>query len=286
MKLLVRDRFAAALALTSGHEQPDYDGYFATLNADQRQLLADLEQGSFEMALDLRDMTGMLLHRHVLHATRWVLAHPRHQPAWFDEFARRSAGFDFMRYELDPWLALRGHADSASRLCAGLTKDLVDEESLAVLALTGTQCANVVELARDPGERFGLWTDDGKPCSLEASQASAWAKLRPVLPDTLRVDAGVEVSEGCGAFIAAFAAQRTVGPLVRRRFERLGYRVEASGEPCRDPLGAVFDLPPTTTHHVAVDPDQSLTCRFAIDDARRRIEVTGSGPPARRESDE
>lgn len=285
-KLLIRDDSAPALALTSGHEDPDYDGYFATLSPQQRETLFEIEHAYFDVIVD-SSLDGTLMHQIVLRNAEWIEAHPEHQPPWFEEVAKRAVAKDFGRHTFDPWLALTGDTDSAKRLCDSLT-DYADERTLAVLALTGGQCAGVVDLLRKE-ELYGVWADDGAPCTVEEAKASARHQLQRILPASLRVDGGVQPRRGCGAFVAAFAAQRGVSPLVRRPFDRLSYQVREHGLPCGEVRQTVFELPAKTTRHVVVDEQRApwpLTCRFVIDDGKRIIEVTGTGPPPEPEEDE
>ena len=277
--ILREDPDSATGVLWEGHDEPDYDGFLATLTEAQRKALLDSERATFEAWVDLEasPRPGMTKLDFVeMGFSRWVFSHPATEPEWFMPLASR-AGPQRLPGLFDYGLALRGDREAADRLCAD---DGDSDESMAVFALTAHQCSTVVQRSETPNDLYGLWAHGGVPCTPDDALARARALMDPVLPTALRVDAGVEAKEGCGPFLAALAVQRTVPPGTRRRFERMHYQVIMLGAPCRDVRGKVLELPGTVNRKAYVaaeDPEWGpfTDCELVIDDKKRTVRVKG-----------
>lgn len=264
---------SAPVVLIDGYDEPDYDEYFATLNAAQLDFLRELQL----ILLDLAVERGPDNSQKAIENLQWILAHPASQPGWFEEFAPRAADAGFASTLLDPYLALRGDTGAASRICSTMF-DFDSEFALSVLALTTHRCPKVVELARSPDDVYGIWNDEGEACTAEQARALARQRLDEVLPPALRVDAGIPVPHGCGPFPGALAKHLAVPPELRRRYDRITYRFTTSGETCRSPGSSVLAMPASLTRSVVVDGPVT-TCEIVIDDRKRTVRVTGTRPP-------
>jgi hypothetical protein len=269
----------APLLLSRGYAQPDYDGYFATLSAEQRDLLSRFQEIFVDIRVDAPpDRFGGVSQADldVMDNLEWFISHPDHRPAWFEPIMKRAATKGYARALVDPYVALRGDAAAAARICAEVEGD---DRAIALFALTDAQCAKLVALARAPETPWGVWSHGGAPCTLEQARQHARERLSMVLPDELRVDGGVPVPSGCGAFLAALANQRSVPREVRLRYERLAYELKEEGEWCNSPLSRAFGLPANVTRKRFSDGSSGRTCEVEIDDRRRTVRAKGTLPP-------
>ncbi len=280
---------SAPVVLIDGYDEPDYDEYFASLNAAQLGFLREFQL----ILLDLAVERGSDDSRTAYENIEWILAHPASEPGWFKEFAPRAADAGIASTLLDPYLALRGDTGAASRICSSMF-DFDSEFALSVLALITHRCPNVVELARSPADVYGIWNDEGLACTAEQAQALARQRLDEILPAALRVDAGIPVPHGCGPFPGALAKHLAVPSEMRRRYDRITYRFMTSGETCRSPSSSVLTMPASLTRRVVVDGEGDTmndglatsfdegpvtTCEIVIDDRKRTVRVTGKRPP-------
>lgn len=273
--ILREDPKGAPLVLWEGHEEPDYEGFLATLSDPQREALLSYERFWFEYWVDeapspMGGWSGLDLVE--MSYSRWVFKHQDREPEWFLPLAKRAA--KTQPHLFNEYLALRGDREAADRVCAN---DGDSDESLAIFALTGHQCSKVVQMGEAPKELFGLVAHGGAPCSVDEARARARALMEHVLPRSLQVDAGVQPREGCGPFLAALAVQRKVPPGMRRRFERMHYEIVRLGAWCRDVEDEVLGLPGTVNRKVYTSADD--TCELIIDDRKRTVRVTGVAPP-------
>ncbi len=280
---------SAPVVLIDGFREPDYDEYFATLNAEQLEFLRDFQL----VLLDLAVEHGANGNRTAFDNIRWILDHPASEPEWFKEFAPRAADAGIEPTLLDPYLALRGDTAAASRICSNMF-EFDSQLALSVLALIPHRCPKVVELARSPHDQYGIWNDDGDACTAEQARQLARQSLDVFLPAALRVDAGVPGPHGCGPFPGALAQHLAVPSEMRRRYDRITYRFMTNGETCRSPSAQVLSMPASLTRRVVVDGEDDTmvdglvasldegpvtTCEIVVDDRKRTVRVTGTRPP-------